>query len=111
MITRCDVTEAAARLSLQLEATSIPDGFGATGKYRQNVSEVQQLYTNYERLLGSVPACPDECPLHPGNAAGARCFSRDFAIEMLEADARQLAAWVYEKWRVRQGRAPQSRCA
>jgi hypothetical protein len=105
MITRCEVTEEAAKLSLQLEAYSIPDDFNATGKYWHRVAEVRQQYTNFPTLLEALPACPGDCPLLPGKQDGARCFSRDFAYDMLEADARQLAMCVYDRWSARREKA------
>ncbi len=98
MIARCAVTEAAARLSLELEAYSIPDDFQPEGKYRQVVARVRDQYTNYRQLLVSLPSCtPADC----GKVEGGGCASHDLAEAMLEIEARRLAIGVYACWEAR----------
>ena len=98
MIARCAVTEAAARLSLELEAYSIPDDFQPEGKYRQVVARVRTS----TRITGS---CSYPCPparlqiAARSRAAGApvttsprRCW---------RSKPRRLAIGVYACWEAR----------
>ena len=69
MIRRCELTETAAKLSLQLEAYRIPDDFEAAGEDWQVIARIRDEYTNYRKLAKALPPCPDSCPT-PNDAAG-----------------------------------------
>jgi hypothetical protein len=99
MITRCEVMEKAAKLSLQLEAYSIPDGFEATGKYWQVVAKIRDEYTNYRKLLEALRDCPVD-----GKLTRTGRSSDDCAREMLDAEARELAMRVYDAWSARRNK-------
>jgi hypothetical protein len=93
MAAHCEVMETAAKLSLQLEAYKIPDGFEATGNYWEIVARIRDHYTNYKRLLDVL----DRCPADGGLTRSGRP-SDDCARELLETEARQLAMRVYRTW-------------
>ncbi len=99
MVTHCEVMEKAAKLSLQLEAYSIPDGFEATGKYWQVVAKVRDQYTNYRTLLEILQDCPADGKLTRTGRSGHDC-----AREMLETEARELAMRVYDAWSARRNK-------
>lgn len=99
MATRCEVMEKAAKLSLELEAYSIPDGFEATGRYWQVVAKVRDEYTNYRKLLETLQGCPAD-----GKLTRTGRPSHDCAREMLEAEARELAMRVYDAWSARRNK-------
>lgn len=99
MSTRCEVLETAAKLSLQLEAYKIPDGFEATGKYWQVVARVRDQYTNYKQLLEALADCQVSEQLTRTGRSGHDC-----AREMLETEARELARRVYHSWHVQRNK-------
>ncbi len=93
MATRCEVMEAAAKLSLQLEAYNIPDSFAPSGKRWQVVARVRDEYTNYRDLLASLGACANGESL---TVSGRPAY--DCAREVLDTEARELAQRVYRTW-------------
>jgi hypothetical protein len=102
MIMRCAVTEAAARLTLQLEAYPIPDDFDPSGKYWQVITRVRNRYTNYQALVDALP----DCPLNCGRRVGAGCSSYDFATDILDQEARRLAVCSLDAWQARRKTLP-----
>ncbi|MGE5602185.1 MAG: hypothetical protein ACM30E_03995 [Nitrososphaerales archaeon] len=99
MVTHCEVMEKAAKLSLQLEAYSIPDGFEATGKYWQVVARIRDEYTNYKKLLEVLQDCPADGKLTRTGRSGHDC-----AREMLDTEARELARRVFDAWSARRNK-------
>ncbi len=104
MIRRCELTETAAKLSLQLEAYRIPDDFDATGAEWEVIARIRDQYTNYRKLAAALPPCPDNCaPARPSpNAPDGHCLTYEFAHHMLKTEAKQVAATAYRAWCARQ---------
>lgn len=104
MIRRCDLTETAAKLSLQLEAYPIPDDFDAGGEDWEIIARVRDHYTNYRRLAEALPPCPDNCPPGKGssNLVQGHCLTYEFAHHVLRTAAKQVAVHAYRAWRTRQ---------
>ena len=108
MIRRCELTEMAAKLSLQLEASRIPDDFDASGEAWEVIARVRDRYTNYRALAAQLPACHDGCPLH-SNAAEpvpGTCLTYEFAHYVLKREAKHVALPAYSAWHARRT-APQ----
>ncbi len=105
MLTSCDVTETAGRLSLQLEAQAIPDDYDPVGAYWQIIANVRHSFTNYDTLLAALPDCPLECPIAESNGdlTGQSCANYDLAHDILKTEARRLAMNLYRAW---EGEAP-----
>lgn len=103
MIRRCELTETAARLSLQLEVYGIPDGFDATGDDWQVIVRVRDQFTNYRKLVELLPPCPESCDWarsesEPGDG---HCLTYEFAHHILKTEAKQLALSTYNAWRAK----------
>jgi hypothetical protein len=104
MIRRCDVTEAAAKASLYLEAYQVPDEMNLPDGERQAVELIRRRFTNHETVLALLPRCPDDCPfaVTAQDGSASFCYSNYFARHELAGEARRLAAGVYNAWLLRQ---------
>ncbi len=100
MITSCNVTEAAVRLTGRLQAQSIPDDYVLEGAYWEVMLDVRGRFTNYRSLRQALPACPPNCPIatNRGEPAGQGCFNYDLAHDILRTDARWLAWYLFRTW-------------